>query len=67
MCSNRLSQIWSESNGAGLFLQIALFLIYPVTLFAALKKLTRTLTGTVAIFATAWGLAAGALMFFGIM
>jgi hypothetical protein len=58
------SAIWRESNWAGLSLQTAL-LLFPVCLLVALRKSSKSLTGTVAIFLFGWSAAAVAgLLFF---
>jgi len=54
--------IWRESNAAGLSLQAAL-LLFPVGLYAALKKSAESLNGTIATFAGSWALAAAALLY----
>lgn len=56
-------EIWRESNGAGLSIQ-TLLLVFPVALFAGLKKSADNSIGTVATFLVGWSAAVTALLFF---
>lgn len=59
-------EIWRESSGVGLSLQVVM-LLFPVALFVGLKKSLENPTGTVATFLVGWGVAAAALVFFNVL